>query len=217
MHSEDPADPVRLDTRLAGQIKRYHTWPIIGGQTIADHCWNFLRIYLMVDEEPDIHLVREIMFHDIGEHYTGDPPYPMKRDNPSVKESLDRLEHWSYATQLEHWNAFFPVAVSPEDRILLKQIEHVEFAEFGMDQILLGNNHGMIVADRCLKAVYNWNPPPCPRLADYVTIRLKLFYRQYLSLRGDHSKDEWWNPLYWEVRYGGKRDASWREPLQDGV
>jgi len=214
MQQEDPADPVRFDTRLAGQVKRYHTWPIIGAQTVSEHCWQALRIYLFVDEEPDIHIIREIMFHDIGEIYTGDIPYPIKRDNPSLKESMDRLEHWSYAQQLEHWDAFFPVAISPEDRILIKHVEMIEMAEFGIDQINLGNSHGWIVADRCLKAVYKDEHPPCPRLALYVSIRLKLFYRQHRG-HTDQKLDEWWIPMYWEVRHGREREAGGREPLQD--
>ena len=82
--------PVRLDARR-WTLRRYHTWPIIGQQTIAEHCWQLMRIYMCVVDKLDIHMIRHIQFHDIGEHFTGDIPYPVKHDNPKLKEPTDPI------------------------------------------------------------------------------------------------------------------------------
>ena len=194
-------DPVRLDTRLAGQVKRYHTWPIIGQQTIAEHTWQILRIYLSVASKPDPHIMTYALFHDIGEHFTGDIPYPVKSENRELKEHMDMLELRSWATQLDYWSSFHQCLIGEEDKALLKQIELVEMAEFGMDQVTLGNAHGFIIAHRCLKAVYEIKLPI--RLVMYIAKRLRLFFQQCSTIHVGYDLDEdWWFPARWEMKYG---------------
>jgi 5'-deoxynucleotidase YfbR-like HD superfamily hydrolase len=193
--SDNTDECVRLDTRLAGQIRRYHTWPILGQQTIAEHCWQLLRIYMSVVDKQDPHMIRHMIFHDIGEHFTGDIPYPVKSQNPQLKEQVEFLEQRSYATQLEYWDAFRQTFLSAEDKKLFKQIELVEMAEFGMDQVALGNQHGMIIADRCLKAVYENSPNP--RLVTYILKRINLFTRQICTTIVN-MEEEWWYEQNWE-------------------
>lgn len=188
-------DPIRLDIRLSGQVRRYHTYPIIGQQTIAEHCWNLMRIYLSITDTIDSHMVHHIMFHDIGETVTGDSPYPVKHDNPELKKQMDSVEQKSYCRQLEHWNAFSQVRLTEQDRLLFKQIELIEMAEFGMDQVCFGNNHGFIVADRCLKAVYEQKPSD--RLIDYIIKRLNLFQQQ-ASYHFPLAENPWWEIGEWE-------------------
>ena len=198
---DDLADCVRIDTRLAGQVKRYHTWPIIGQQTVAEHTWQMLRIYLSVCAKPEQRIMFYIIFHDIGEHYTGDIPYPVKSENRELKERMDMLEKRSWATQLDYWGSFHQVWVGDDDKVLCKMIELVEMAEFGMDQVCLGNAHGYIVANRCLMAVYNMRPPP--RLVTYVTKRIRLFFQQCPAIHTGYDLDEdWWFPARWEMKYG---------------
>jgi 5'-deoxynucleotidase YfbR-like HD superfamily hydrolase len=189
-------DPVRLDTRLAGQIRRYHTWPITGQQTVAEHTWQMLRIYFSVTAKFELHIIHHIQFHDIGEHLTGDAPYPVKSENPQLKEQMDILEQQSLAKQCDYWEAFKPLPLTFEERKFCKQIELIEMAEFGLDQMCLGNKHGFIIANRCLQAVYKMQPPPCHQLVQYVTKRLQLFFQQY---KGDQcSPERWWDITLWE-------------------
>jgi 5'-deoxynucleotidase YfbR-like HD superfamily hydrolase len=208
--SED--DSVRLDTRLAGQVRRYHTWPIVSHQTIGEHCWQLLRIYLCVVDRIDPHMVNHITFHDIGEHFTGDIPYPVKRDNPILKEQMDFLEQRSQACQMDYWNSFRQIVLTDDDKKLFKQIELIEMAEFGMDQMNLGNHHGYIIANRCLEAVYK--NQPCAKLAQYVTKRLQLFFEQCHPTDAICDEIEWWWYRTWERLSGdSKSEASGRDPL----
>lgn len=184
--------PIRLDTRLAGQLRRYHTWPIIGEQTIAEHTWNVMRIYMSVCEDIDPKVVYYIQFHDIGENAVGDLPFPVKRDNQSLKEVVDNIEDISRVMQLEYWDAFREVFLGEENKTLCKSIELIEMAEFGLDQMNLGNHHGCIIADRCLHSVYDRSPPP--RLARYVARRLLLFEEQYTF---SIPQMDWWSAKKW--------------------
>ena len=212
--SENDDECVRLDTRLAGQVRRYHTWPVVGQQTIAEHCWQILRIYLAVTERIDSQMMYHIVFHDIGEHFTGDIPYPVKRDNQQLKEQVDFLEQRSYCTQLDYWGSFEQVRLNDAEKKLFKQIELVEMAEFGLDQVCFGNTHGMIIADRCLRAVYE--NEPTARLGLYVSKRLKLFYRQWHGGLVEDTDGDWWFEDNWE-RFNDKSqpEASGGDPLQN--
>lgn len=191
-------DPVRLDIRLSGQIVRFHTWPSLRKQTIAEHGWNLCRIYFCITDNPDPKFIHHLIFHDIGENVTGDAPYPVKKDNPGLKDMMDVIEHKSYALQLDFWGSL-QFASADIDKDLFKQIELVEMAEWGMDELCLGNTHGFIVADRCLRPLYNQKP--CPRLIEYVITRIYLFKQQYVGVfLTKEDKRPWWYSEKWKEK-----------------
>jgi 5'-deoxynucleotidase YfbR-like HD superfamily hydrolase len=172
-----------------------------------------MRIYLSVVDIPDGHMVRHITYHDIGEHFTGDIPYPVKSMNPQLKEQMEFLEQRSMMTQLEYWDSFQAVYLTEKDLKLFKQIELVEMAEFGMDQVALGNNHGFIIADRCLRAVYEGEPSL--KLAGYVIKRLNLLFRQIPTIYTYGLEAEWWDVHKWEELNESKSETSGRQTLQN--
>jgi hypothetical protein len=185
-------DNVRIDTRLAGQLTRYHTWPKIHNQSIGEHSWQILRIYSSVVDAIDPGFVLYTVFHDIGEHTTGDMPYPIKRDNPDLQSIMTRLEIGSMLRQMAYWGSIPTHEINSDNMRLFKQIELMEMAEWGMDEVCLGNSHGYTVADRCLRALYGYSP--CQRLCEYVIKRLDLFFKQYqLGVRKEQYelKDHW--------------------------
>jgi 5'-deoxynucleotidase YfbR-like HD superfamily hydrolase len=211
-------DSIRLDTRLAGQVRRYHTWPVLREQSVAEHCWQLMRIYMSVAEtdKVDKNILLHILIHDIGEHFTGDIPYPVKSLNPNLKREMDLLESRSAAAQVLHWEAFHPIYFTDADRELFKQLELMEMAEMGMGEVLLGNDHGFIIADRCLEALYEKRP--CPRLCQYAILRLKMFSRQYMSISHPISirmMSKWWNIIEWEKVHDSQRETDRRQALQD--
>jgi hypothetical protein len=126
---------------------------------------------------------------------------------------MEFLEHHSYATQLEYWDSFRQTFLSKEDKALFKQIEMIEMAEFGMDQVALGNNHGFIIADRCLRAVYEGEPSV--RLAGYVIKRLNLLFRQVPTIYTYGLEAEWWDVHKWEELNESKSETSGRPTLQN--
>lgn len=142
-------------------------------------------------------VIFRIIFHDVGEHITGDLPYPVKKDNPTLKTEVSTIEQQSCNAQFKYWDVpEHEVRIDRSEEILIKQIELIEMAEFGLDQMCLGNQHGMIVASRCLKAVYEAKPPPYTRLVQYVINRLHLFYHQHRNL-DSYPLEEWWFADKW--------------------
>src|SRR5262245_18740874 len=108
-------DRIRIDTRISGKLKRFHTWPITGSQTVAEHSWQVMRIYLIIVDIIDPRFIYYIQFHDIGEQSVGDVPYPIKQNNPILKEALDHMEWASMIDQLDYWNVKMNLALSREE------------------------------------------------------------------------------------------------------
>lgn len=134
---------VRSDTRQAGAVLRYHTWPTVKKQTIADHSWNVWRIvfaiwrtgHCSVEGIPQS-VTEYIMLHDCGELRTGDAPYPIKRDNPELKQIMDRLEDEALTEQGIHL-----AELSTEWKWRVKVAHTIEMMEFGIDELMLGSRY----------------------------------------------------------------------------
>jgi 5'-deoxynucleotidase YfbR-like HD superfamily hydrolase len=78
--------------RFAGQVKRYHTWPVFRNQTTGEHTWQVMRIYWQIFGPMTAEVSTFILWHDAGELVTGDYPGMFKTMVPEVKPLLDRAE-----------------------------------------------------------------------------------------------------------------------------
>jgi hypothetical protein len=132
--------------------------------------------------------------HDAGEITTGDVPYPIKHNNPPLKEIMDGLEFAAVDTQMVYWNIELPVSLQPEEKQLVKQIEMMEMAEFGMHEVTLGNHYGWPIADRCLGYIYGQDVSP--RFVQYVQTRIAHFFMPS-HLSDESVSNPWWHPPCW--------------------
>jgi hypothetical protein len=136
-----------MDTRqvqdswsMAGQVRRYHTWPVLRQQTLAQHSWRVATICVelsaAVGRRPSPELLTWCLLHDtLVEPHTGDLPHHVKRDNPALKAALTEIE----APLLEA--AGLPV-LSPFQVWVLKLCDLLEMWEFGMEEQAMGNRFG---------------------------------------------------------------------------
>lgn len=128
-------DPMRVtgSTRQAGLVKRYHTWPTTRTQTVAEHCWQVMRIYLELFGRPSAEVWEYILHHDSTEVVTGDLPFPVKSQNEAVRLAIDRLER-------EARHALGLVEYSAEDyKHRVKICDLLEMLEFAVDELLSGS------------------------------------------------------------------------------
>lgn len=139
---------VRTDPRLAGEVLRYHVWPHIRQQSVGEHCWQLLRLTLKLWPEVPKHVMEYIVHHDTGEIAVGDIPFPVKRNNPALKQIMDELEQKALADM----SLSLPKLSDIEHRTL-KYIELLEMAEWGMGELRRGNEFARLVMDRCLRAM----------------------------------------------------------------
>ena len=127
----------RLNMLLqAGAIKRYHTHPIIGEQTVASHTCRVMDVLVyLTDGMMSRDVLLAVLHHDRHEIETGDIPAVTKWAHPELATWLDELElGW-----LEEFGLDTPL--SEKDKKLLKQADMLELCLFARDQYLLGNRH----------------------------------------------------------------------------
>lgn len=179
-----PEDVVRTDTRLAGQVKRYHTWPCITEQNIAEHTWDVLRIMYFIWTYLPPPVAKHVMFHDCGELRTGDLPYPIKRLHPPVKKLMDELEEQSLKDQ----GVDCPT-ISKGWAARVKIAHTIEMMEFAMHELSLGNRYAAYVANRMQQYLKEQlNDLPAILIADESAgpvqcTRELYFVRHYVSTR----------------------------------
>lgn len=148
--------PQTLDPRAAGHVVRYHTWPHVRAQTVAEHSWQLARLLLMVWPLAPNHLVVEALFHDIGERVTGDLPYPTKANDNELKMRMNQAESTARRQMVHAWGApclFDMLGLTTDEQTYLKLLEFVEMWEWALDEIALGNKNAVLIRDRCADGV----------------------------------------------------------------
>lgn len=141
-------ETVLKSPRLAGSVKRYHTWPTLQQQTNADHTYHVLRIYSQLFGAPSPEVTQYIIWHDAGEIRTGDLPYPVKSQNPAVKASILALEKDAISSM-----GGIIVGLSEEEQRRAKLADLVEMLEFGLIETLMGNRFAEPVVSNMTGAV----------------------------------------------------------------
>lgn len=148
---------VRTDPRRAGAVRRYHTWPTIQTQTVAEASWNVARILVMIWPEAPAPAITHALLNDCGEIRCGDLPFPIKRDNPVLKAEIVRLEQDSLREQgilglAEHGT------MHNEHGLWIKRAkicDMLEMWEFGLDEIALGNRYAQPIVEGTIDDVWN--------------------------------------------------------------
>lgn len=161
-------DMVLQSSRLAGDVRRYHTWSVLRPQTNADHTWNCLRIYLQTFKYISPHVTEYIVFHDCGELRTGDLPFPVKMNNPELKRIIDEEEQKCLAGM----GVTLPVLALAE-KLRVRYCDLMDMHEYGLLEMRLGNQFAKpIVEDtrKALDALYTQMPAgDCEFVLGYLT------------------------------------------------
>ena len=128
---------VRSDPRRAGAVRRWHTWPTIQSQTVAEASWNVARILVMIWPDAPAQAITHSLLNDCGEIVTGDLPYPVKADNPELKAVTVRLETTAMMDM-----GIASLESAPADDIWRRRAkiaDCLEMWEFGLEELAMGN------------------------------------------------------------------------------
>lgn len=141
-------ETMRADTRLSGLVSRYHSWPTLTHQSVGEHSWQVLRIYIEIFGPPTPEVTVYIVYHDSAEVATGDPPFPLKANNPDLKAIYDRLEH---TAMVEMRGVGLP-ELNEQQRNRVKICDLLEMWEHGMHEITLGNTYAHPIVEDTMAA-----------------------------------------------------------------
>ncbi len=88
---------VMTSRRAAGAIKRYHAWPTLQTQTVAEHSWRVAMIHSELFDNPkwedEGYICQYILEHDLAELHTGDVPFHIKNKYPEIRTVMKLAEH----------------------------------------------------------------------------------------------------------------------------
>lgn len=131
--------------RQAGYVKRYHTIPTIGNQSVAEHSFHVCMILLdLLQGEVSNELLKAALYHDLPEIETGDIPATTKWRCKEIGEQLNVLE-----SLFENSHGLKTVLTHSE-RQALKFADMYELVLYCIDQLELGNRNMKVVAKRGL-------------------------------------------------------------------
>ncbi len=127
------------DPRLAGAVRRFHTWPVLHQQTVAEHSWNVARILLVIWSEAPRHVVVEALFHDTGEVAIGDVPSYAKWRIPDLKRLMDDAEDHARQAMVLPWGLPGPQRLTYLEARILKLADVTELWETFLQEQAMGN------------------------------------------------------------------------------
>jgi 5'-deoxynucleotidase YfbR-like HD superfamily hydrolase len=120
----------------SGRVKRWHAFPIIGEQTVADHAWGVALIVAEIaEDELSISLLKAALTHDSPELLTGDMPYQTKKRWPELAQTLLTAE---MEVEREYGIDFH---LNVKQREILKWADMFELLMFADAQRNLGNRN----------------------------------------------------------------------------
>lgn len=134
--------------RHAGMVTRYHTWPTLQNQSIGEHSWQVALIYEEVFGELSPAVERYIRLHDVAELVVGDPPFPVKSQNPALKAEYAKAE----VKALERMSVGPLPELDLDTRRRIKICDLMEMTLFGMTERELGNLLAIPIINRTREA-----------------------------------------------------------------
>lgn len=130
-----PTDHVTDLARHAGRVRRYHTWVVHHQQSVGEHCWQVALVYEQIFGVVPQTTERFIRHHDTPELVVGDPPFPVKAEDPILKARYDAIEP---AALMRMSVAPLPELITYE-RAKVKICDLLEMMCHGMTEREMGN------------------------------------------------------------------------------
>lgn len=121
---------------MAGRVRRYHTWPVIHQQSVAEHSWRVATIHGEVFGPPLYVTLLYMLFHDVGELSSGDVPFLAKDAVPGYREAARAAEAMGRCTL---GVALDDGDLSEGERVRVKACDLLEMWEFGLIERRMGN------------------------------------------------------------------------------
>lgn len=135
--------------RHAGNVKRYHTHPTLRTQTVADHSWHVMRIFMeLFPDAVTVEVLTYILWHDTPEIGTGDLPFPVKATHPALRAEITELEQ----EVSDNLGIVWP-ELTTRQRLLVKVCDLLEMTEFGCEEYTMGNKYAVIIIEDTVHAV----------------------------------------------------------------
>lgn len=143
------------EIRKGGQVKRYHTVPMLNNDSVAQHSWGVAVILLDIKPNASAELIKAALYHDVTEYYTGDVPATTKWANPGIKKQLDELETM-YEQVLD-----IRVPLAGNERQLVKYADMADLVLNCLHEYKMGNRYAKVLIERGMGKLSETTNPLC--------------------------------------------------------
>lgn len=139
--------------REASNVERSHTLPHHGSYSVGKHSYDAVMLLLALKPDASLNLVKAVLYHDLGERFSGDMPSPAKTHDGELSRRLDRFE--------EKARDFLTLGVKldSEERRWVHAVDKVEFLLWCKDQLALGNMNAAAAIGNLLSALNHSDLP----------------------------------------------------------
>lgn len=139
-----------LSLRASGLTRRWHTLQHHApGQNVAEHSAQALTLLLLLHPDPSLNLIRAVLWHDSAERGVGDVPSPARRANPKYAKAYEEAE-MDFMRQ-HHPTAYVSlINLTHDEKMWLGAVDVLDLVMWCSDQVMLGNQHAVIVLERAL-------------------------------------------------------------------
>lgn len=147
--------PARRITYLreASNVERAHTLPHHGSYTVGKHSYDAVMLLLALKPDASLNLVKAVLYHDLGERFTGDVPTPAKHADGEMARRLDAFE----ARALDFLD--LRIELDAEERRWLHAVDKVELLLWCKDQLALGNMNAAAIIGSLLSILNHSDLP----------------------------------------------------------
>jgi 5'-deoxynucleotidase YfbR-like HD superfamily hydrolase len=132
---------------LAGRVQRYHAWPVLHIQTVAEHSCRVAQIVVEIFGMPRAEVLYCCLHHDSGELWTGDVPFSVKQHNPAFRAAYEIEEQYG----LRMLKLELP-KLTEQERAQVKIADLTEMWETGCVEFIMGNRFAESIVSDTLHA-----------------------------------------------------------------
>ena len=122
--------------RRGNIVNRYHTEPMVVGETVGHHCANVgcILIHMHHPDLPSREIMVHALLHDVAEQYTGDIPAPVKETHSRVADAIKRAEE-----EWEAVNVSTTLQMDEYDALVFKFADSFDCLLKCVDELRMGN------------------------------------------------------------------------------
>jgi 5'-deoxynucleotidase YfbR-like HD superfamily hydrolase len=130
--------------RNAGETRRFHTWPVLRQQNVAEHSWHVTMLlwFIFGTSEPGlaVPMIMAAMCHDMAEWQVGDLPSPAKR-RMQTQGFADFREKWGEMEEaiLSEQGLDWDYLLDEKQRAMLRLVDNMDGALYCVRERAMGN------------------------------------------------------------------------------
>lgn len=123
----------------ASHVQRWHTLPHLTDASLARHQWGVAVLALVLCPRPSVPLLGACLTHDTHERWSGDIPFPSRRENPGL------LQRGEDAVEEQVWRALgenpLSGTLSDEEKWWLRFCDMADLYLWTKHEYALGNQY----------------------------------------------------------------------------